>query len=58
MIGQRKNGRRTEIISFNSGCISKVHVVLIERSQLSLCENEHGNKSFRGYSKITKKNSR
>lgn len=41
----RQNGRRTKIIYFHSCCISII-VVLIDRSYLSLCEDQHGNRLF------------
>lgn len=46
----RQNGRRTKIIDFHSCCISMV--ALIDRSQLSLCEDQHGNRLFQRYSRI------
>lgn len=36
----RQNGRGTKIIYFHSCCISII-VVLIDRSYLSLCEDQH-----------------
>lgn len=54
MIRHRHNGRRTKIIYFHCCCISII-VVLIDRSYLSLCEDQHGNRLFRRYSKINQR---
>lgn len=54
MMRHRRNGRRTKIIYFHSCCISII-VVLIDRSYLSLCEDQHENKLFRRYSKINQR---